>query len=321
MPDEPAMTNPSISVVIPTYNQPDLLRETLDSVFAQTFGDYEVIVVNDGSTDTTAGRLEEMRATYGERLRVITTTNGGVGAARNRGIDEARGKYVATLDHDDIWLPRKLEVQFGFMEAHPECGSCVVPYAYNDRPGIPAYGVEDIAFPNGIVRRPWLVSTISAPVLMSSVLMFDRVRAVGLRYGTQRQCIEDVEFQLKLVARGAVGIASFDVLAQYRLHETNYSGQSIFYDRGIRRLRRLEREGAFDSLVGHDLDDARAYLASLGRTAAVRSLLAGKRAAGLLTFLRELPHQIRQRRLRFLAIFPVLLLAPASILRRYPRNP
>src|SRR5665213_1499013 len=117
MPDEPAMTNPSISVVIPTYNRPDLLRETLDSVFAQTFGDYEVIVVNDGSTDTTAGRLEEMRATYGERLRVITTTTGGVGAARHRGIDEARGTYVATLDHGGIWRTRRLGPRFGSREA------------------------------------------------------------------------------------------------------------------------------------------------------------------------------------------------------------
>src|SRR4051794_18857373 len=119
------MSTPLVSVVVPTYNQPVLLLETLQSVFAQTFDDFEVIVVNDGSTDDTAARVEALAREEPElvrgRLRLISQANQGIGAARNRGIDEARGKYVAMLDHDDLWLPEKLAAQVAFYERTPEC--------------------------------------------------------------------------------------------------------------------------------------------------------------------------------------------------------
>jgi glycosyltransferase involved in cell wall biosynthesis len=93
------------SVVIPTYNRSQLLRATLDSVFAQTFTDYEVIVVDDGSTDDT----REMVAGYGQRLRCFRQENAGPGAARNLAINHANGHYLAFLDSDDLWFPWSLE--------------------------------------------------------------------------------------------------------------------------------------------------------------------------------------------------------------------
>ena len=92
---------PFFSVVIPTYNRASLLEETLASVFAQTLTDHEVIVVDDGSTDGTPALL----ARYGERIRVFRQDNAGQGVARNLGIREARGEYVAFLDSDDLWPP------------------------------------------------------------------------------------------------------------------------------------------------------------------------------------------------------------------------
>ncbi|RKH36670.1 glycosyltransferase family 2 protein [Corallococcus sicarius] len=92
---------PLFSVVIPTYNRAALLEETLASVFAQTLTDHEVIVVDDGSTDETLALL----ARYGERIRVLRQSNAGQGVARNLGIREARGEYVAFLDSDDLWPP------------------------------------------------------------------------------------------------------------------------------------------------------------------------------------------------------------------------
>ncbi|RKG90252.1 glycosyltransferase family 2 protein [Corallococcus terminator] len=92
---------PLFSVVIPTYNRASLLEETLASVFAQTLTDHEVIVVDDGSTDGTLALL----ARYGERIRVLRQDNAGQGVARNLGIREARGEYVAFLDSDDLWPP------------------------------------------------------------------------------------------------------------------------------------------------------------------------------------------------------------------------
>lgn len=92
---------PFFSIVIPTYNRARLLEETLASVFAQEETDYEVLVVDDGSTDDTLETL----ARYGERVRVLKQQNAGPGAARNLGIQEARGEYVAFLDSDDLWFP------------------------------------------------------------------------------------------------------------------------------------------------------------------------------------------------------------------------
>jgi hypothetical protein len=89
------------SIVIPTYNRARLLEEALESVFAQEFTDYEVLVVDDGSTDGTA----QVLARYGERVRGLRQENQGQGAARNLGIQQARGEYVVFLDSDDVWFP------------------------------------------------------------------------------------------------------------------------------------------------------------------------------------------------------------------------
>ena len=107
---------PSISIVIPTYNRAGTIERALDSVFAQTFQDFEVIVVDDGSRDATRERV----ALYGDRVRYIYQENQGCSAARNRGIAEARGAFVAFLDSDDEWLPLKLDVQVRYLETHPE---------------------------------------------------------------------------------------------------------------------------------------------------------------------------------------------------------
>ena len=101
------MNEPTVSVVIPAYNVADLIGATLDSVLEQTYHDFEIIVVDDGSTDST----REVVATYGEPVRYVRKVNGGSASARNRGIQEARGTYVAFLDADDLWRPTKLEVQ------------------------------------------------------------------------------------------------------------------------------------------------------------------------------------------------------------------
>ena len=94
------------SVVIPTYNRANLLPKTLDSVFAQTFKNYEVIVVDDGSTDGTQDYLKWSE----NRITVLTQPNRGPGAARNLGVRHAKGEYIAFLDSDDLWFPWTLQV-------------------------------------------------------------------------------------------------------------------------------------------------------------------------------------------------------------------
>ena len=107
--------NPAVSVVIPTYCHQDYVLETLDSVFAQTFTDYEVIIINDGSPDQTAEVLRS--SVESKRIRYYEQTNAGQSAARNHGLAEARGKFIAFLDDDDLWPPDKLAWQVDVLKA------------------------------------------------------------------------------------------------------------------------------------------------------------------------------------------------------------
>ncbi len=111
---------PLVSVIIPTFNRATWVREAVDSVLAQTFRDFELIVVDDGSTDTTREGL----GLYGDRLRVVYQTRQGVSAARNRGLEMAAGKWLAFLDSDDLWLPQKLETQVDFLNRNPRAEIC-----------------------------------------------------------------------------------------------------------------------------------------------------------------------------------------------------
>jgi len=109
-----------VSAIIPTYNRKDFVLEAVESVIAQTYGDWELIVVDDGSSDGTGEALKR----FGERLRYIYQANQGVSAARNRGLELARGEFIAYLDSDDLWLPEKLRTQVAFMDRHPEAQIC-----------------------------------------------------------------------------------------------------------------------------------------------------------------------------------------------------
>jgi len=114
--------NPKVSVVIPTYNRAEKVRPTIESVLSQTFTDLEVIVVDDGSSD---GTREILGRVYGDRIRYLFQNNQGVSGARNKGITEARGEWIAFLDSDDLWEPDKLERQFEALKRFAsDCGAC-----------------------------------------------------------------------------------------------------------------------------------------------------------------------------------------------------
>ena len=116
--------NPLISVIIPTYNRKDIVLESINSVLTQKPKNYEVIVVDDGSTDETSSYLESLELP----LRVIKKENGGVASARNLGIKNAKGTYIAFLDSDDLWLPGILKEQLEYLTTHPD-----IPLVYTDQ--------------------------------------------------------------------------------------------------------------------------------------------------------------------------------------------
>lgn len=101
-----------VSVIIPTYNRANFLKEAIDSVLSQTFNNFELIVVDDGSTDNT----RDIIAKYSPKIKYIYQPNAGVSAARNRGISATKCRYISFLDSDDLWKPSKLECQVDFME-------------------------------------------------------------------------------------------------------------------------------------------------------------------------------------------------------------
>jgi glycosyltransferase involved in cell wall biosynthesis len=105
-----------VSVVIPAYNATRFIKHTLDSVLAQTYTDYEIIVVDDGSADNTG----EIVKSYGNKVRYVYQANAGTTAARNTGIKVAKGEWIAFLDHDDEWLPEKLATQAEFLKKYPQ---------------------------------------------------------------------------------------------------------------------------------------------------------------------------------------------------------
>lgn len=124
--------NPLVSVVITTYNQEAFIGDTIRSVLAQTYHPREIVIVDDGSTDGTAGRIDEFR----DRVTYVWQRNQGVAQSRNTGVRHARGELIAFLDGDDLWEPDKLEVQVELHRRYPDAGLLVVDACMFDNSGV-----------------------------------------------------------------------------------------------------------------------------------------------------------------------------------------
>lgn len=138
---------PGVSVIVPAFNAAWCIRRAVESVLAQSFRDFELIVVDDGSTDNTAAVLDG----YGTDLRVVSKRNGGLSSARNSGIEAANGHYIAFLDADDWWLPAKLERQVALMNSQPDLVFCST--------------AARIESPDGDLLGDWPCSTSPLPTL------------------------------------------------------------------------------------------------------------------------------------------------------------
>ena len=161
-----------VSVIIPTYNRWPMLGEAVESVLAQTMSDYELIVVDDGSTDETPRRLRE----YGARLTVLPQSRSGVSAARNLGARRASGKYLAFLDSDDLWHPRKLQRQLRLMERNPEVEICQTDEIWI-RNGVRVNPRNRHRKPSGDIFRASLdLCLVSPSAVMMRRELFERIR-------------------------------------------------------------------------------------------------------------------------------------------------
>ncbi len=223
---------PKVSVIIPAYNTAAYIGEALDSVFAQTFTDYEVVVVNDGSPDTE--ELERVLAPYGERIRYLRQANGGVASARNAGIRLARGKYLAMLDSDDIWLPPYLAWQIMAMEAVSRVAasySNAIIFGdspFDGRDYMSLYPSEgEVTFERLVEQR--------CNVLGTSFVRRDAVMAVGL-YDETLSTAEDFDLWLRLTHDGWRIIYIREPLWFYRKRAGCLTGNPITGWRNYRRV-------------------------------------------------------------------------------------
>lgn len=247
-------SSPRVSVVIPAYNAAGTLPEALDSVFRQTFTDYEVVVVDDGSTDSTP----ELLAGYGDRLRVFYKVNEGKpAAARNLGVNRARGEYVAFLDADDRWLPEKVALQANLLDSRPAVGLVYTATAVVDGKGR-ELRVSRCA-PETRGRIGGLLSVRNVMV-GSSVMARRRAIEEAGGFDESLTSIENWDLWIRIARQWQVDFVD-QPLTLYRIHEGNRSANVELRRRNIFRIitknhdpgdrsqeaRRLRREAYFNA--------------------------------------------------------------------------
>ena len=231
----------SISIVIPTYNGEKYLTQTLESVQAQTYDDWELIVINDGSKDGTA-MIADTFATQDARIRVIHQENGGIARARNRGIAEADSlrPYLASLDHDDLWESNALEIQMRTMEcsldalgAHGQVSIINSEGQPLRDEGLEQWYSERRGYRDGKAREwePSEPTTLEVMALRPQIMTVGQVllrknRIEGMElFDPAMVPADDYDFWLRLLLRGYLAYTPQNVV-KWRKHATNTSGST-----------------------------------------------------------------------------------------------
>jgi glycosyltransferase involved in cell wall biosynthesis len=209
------MSEPLITTVIPTYNRPNIVVNAVESAIAQTYPTdlHEIIVVDDGSDDPqeTAAALRH----FGDRVRLLRKRNGGVSSARNLGIAHARGKLIAFLDSDDVWLPEKLELQASTFHTKPDIGIVLTSFiGINAKQQTVILPQRRVHFPrDGRILNDVLLNPLMAPsTAMVRRSVFEDVGG----FDESLRTAEDIDFFLRAARR--TGIALVDkALVRYRV--------------------------------------------------------------------------------------------------------
>ncbi len=275
-----------VSVIIPNYNYAHYLREAIDSVLAQTYGEIEIIVVDDGSKDDSRAILES----YGEQIQAIFQSNQGVAAARNKGAAASDGEYIAFLDADDSWLPTKVEKQ-------------VAKFAENSNFGLVHVGVDEVD-PEGhslVHRLEGAEGAVSATLLMlgrEGVLgggsgamirrtVFEEIGGFDERLSTSA----DWDLFYRVSERYAVGFVP-ELLIKYRVHGSNMHTNVAVFEHDMS----LAFEKAFASPSPEIAAIERKAYGGLYQILAGSYFRAGKYGAFAANSLKSLTHEPRNIR-------------------------
>lgn len=312
MPDLIA-TDPAVSIIIPAYKVAPFIRETLDSVFAQSFTDFEVIVINDGSPDT--AELEQALERYLNDITYLKQINQGAGAARNAGLRVARGRFVAFLDGDDIWLPNFLSEQLELIQSGRGY-DLVYADAVN-------FGLQTIAGRTSMQTNPSegevsfeSLLTARCNVITSAVVARrEPILAVGL-FDENFPNSQDFDLWLRLAKHGARFNYQRKVLVRRRIYAGSLASDSEKSYEG--EVRVLEKARLRDDLTPSERSalesTAKLRRASIDLIKAKRSLLNGDFTSASTSF-QLANEQLGSWKLRLVLIW--LRLAPGLLQRCY----
>ena len=240
---------PAVSVVIATYNRANYLAETIDSVLSQSFQKFELIVVDDGSTDET----RRVVAPYGSRVRYLYQENRGPSAARNLGVRNASGRWISIQDSDDLCLPNHLETLYGYANKHPESGMVFANGSYLGGPAhdrktiIPAAKSRRLAEQGVRLEDLFDKSIVRLQAALISKRCYDDVGG----HDESLRISMDLDLTFRLISRYPVAYLD-EVVFSYRRHSGNISGnQELRLLENIRVIERLlDQNGEAEELLG-----------------------------------------------------------------------
>lgn len=234
------MKPPLVSVLVTVYKQGRYVRETLESVVAQTFADWEMIVTDDCSPDN---GLEEIRKVSDPRMRIVARpqNSGLANIPRNEMIRAAKGKYLAFLDGDDVWLPEKLERQVRFMEGNPDYPFSHAACMVIDPVGKELYVRNGGRYPpNGDCFRELMRKCF----ICTSTVMVRRDFLEEVGPFSEERCLrnngDDTEFFLRCARKGKIGMPTTDVLARYRWDDQSLTHHPSRWKPGLDLLARQD---------------------------------------------------------------------------------
>lgn len=289
------VSQPRVSTIIPVFNRPEMIRQALASVLEQTYANVEVVIVDDGSTDSTPTVLNELAKHYQEKLRIARQANAGPGVARNLGLSLATGDYIQYLDSDDVLHPEKFARQVAALEASPECGVCYCitlrtdPQTNQFVPWARTAEQIDNIFPSFLPKRGWATLT---PLWRRSVC-----EAIGP--WKPYRVMEDWEHDLRAGIQGVKPVHVSEALCTVRDHgENRASGMNEGFTRERMLYYFKAHESIWNIMKENELTDW-GYLQQFSRTmfwiarsCAQHRLLNACLAA--LTYTDEMTHICRQ---------------------------
>lgn len=232
---EKKQTKPQVSVIIPTYNRGWIIKEAIDSVLAQDYGDFELIVVDDGSTDNT----DDILNSYRGDIIVFRQENQGVSAARNRGLAEASGRFIAFLDSDDLWLPQKLSLQVEFFSKNPDAQICQTEETWI-RKGVRVNPKKRHKKPWGMIFEASLALCLVSPsAVMIRRSLFEKVGG----FDETLPACEDYDLWLRISCRYPVYLIETPLIIKRGGHNDQLSASSGLDKFRIKSLNKIIESG------------------------------------------------------------------------------